>query len=50
MYDGVVSGQLMFVGSVSIRGTEDYIDLAACLDGESPKCCQCGRAWQEGSL
>ncbi len=45
-HDGVVTGQSMFVSSVSIRGTEDYIALAvagnhdvlvaaACSDGES---------------
>ncbi len=46
-HDGVVGSQLMFYGSVGIRGTENYIALGvkggcdvlvatACLDGESP--------------
>jgi hypothetical protein len=47
VHDGVVGGQSSFVGSVSVRGTEDCIALAVvggcdvlvgagCPDGESP--------------
>ncbi len=59
-HDGIIGGQLVFVGPVDIRGAEDCVAAAVEGNGDvlvaaaSPdgggvlQCCQC-RAWQAGS-
>ncbi len=57
-HDGVIGGQLMFIGPVDIRGAEDCVAVAVEGDGDvqvataSPdgefRRCWC-RAWQSGS-